>query len=118
MAAPTDLSELDNLYELTPTEERVLGLLLGVGAKRGTVTYTKLGALLGWTHGLVTRPRSAGRNAPHVGEYSQSEWGILVNVLADTSTDGLPSGRRGENPSGFWGWVRPTAMTPPTRTSW
>jgi hypothetical protein len=92
---------------MTGIQERTLGVLLGVAAKRGTITYTALGRILGLKMEWARDRAILGEHLGAVADYGRAEWGILLPSVAVGKGDNMPSGRTDPaNPSGFYSWCQ------------
>ncbi len=90
---------------MTGTQERTLGILLGVGMKRGTVTYSALAERIGLNLGWANHRAELGVILGELATYTSAEWGILIPAIAVGKGDNMPSGRTDPaNPSGFYAW--------------
>lgn len=90
---------------MTGTDERALGVLLGVGSKRGTITYTTLARVLGLDIKRASERATLGAVLGRVASFGREEWGILLPSIAVGKGENIPSGRTDpSNPSGFYAW--------------
>lgn len=86
--------------------ERTLGILLGVAQKRSTITYTRLGDLLGLRMDWNRDRARLGTILFEVNQISDQDWSVLLAVLAVGKADNMPSGRPDPgNTSGFYAYA-------------
>lgn len=72
----------------------LMGILLGVAAKRATITYTALGQMLGLNMGWARDRAKLGDMLGEIADYTHEQWEIILASVAVGKGDNLPSGRR------------------------